>query len=68
MSGWLWVKYTEFTAFYEKELHQSQALDHFIEKIRDQSKVTLLYATKDEKQNHVIILKNVLEKTLDSSN
>lgn len=59
-------RWAEFTASYEKELHHSKVLKNFIEEIRDQSVVTLLYAAKDEKQNHAIILKNVLEETLNA--
>lgn len=57
-------RWAEFIAAYEQELNQSEVFKHFVEKIKDQNIVTLLYATKDEKQNHAFILKMLLEKNL----
>lgn len=58
------TRWIEFTALYQAELNQSEFLRIFIEKIRHYEIVTLLYATRDEIQNHAVILKNVLESRL----
>lgn len=46
---------------YKKELESHQDTLEDIRKDADGHNVTLLYAAKDEKHNHAIVLKEVLE-------
>lgn len=54
----------DFVKKYRLELAKSEAVKAFSEKIKDRKTVTLLYAAKDETQNHALVLKEYLEKTL----
>lgn len=53
-----------FVKKYRKELEQSDAIDGFLSKIKGHETVTLLYAAKDENQNHALVLKEFLETLL----
>ncbi|MFC3899903.1 DUF488 domain-containing protein [Aliicoccus persicus] len=54
-------KWTDFKKKYKKELESHQDTLEDIRKDADGHNVTLLYAAKDEKHNHAIVLKEVLE-------
>lgn len=57
-------RWKDFAKKYRKELEQSDAIDDFLSKISDRKTITLLYAAKDEHQNHALILQEFLEKVL----
>lgn len=55
-------KFGEFSDRYKGELTQKEeVIDHLL-KIAEEQKVTLLYAAKDEENNHAIVLKEFLEE------
>ncbi|AZA84128.1 DUF488 domain-containing protein [Chryseobacterium lactis] len=51
----------DFSEKYVQELHESNLGKDFLEQHKDQEKITLLYAAKDEEHCHPIILKRYLE-------
>ncbi len=57
-------RWDEFREKYRKELEESDAVKTFLEKIQLQKTVTLLYASKNEAQNHAVVLKEFLESVL----
>ena len=57
-------RWKSFGAKYVRELESSGQIEGFLEKIRHCKTVTLLYAAKDEKQNHAIVLKEYLDRKL----
>lgn len=60
-------KFAEFKQNYLYELNENDEIDSFLETISEKletKNVTLLYAGKDEKINHVVILKDWLEENL----
>ncbi|MDH6309670.1 uncharacterized protein YeaO (DUF488 family) [Dysgonomonas sp. PFB1-18] len=59
-------RWDSFAAMYTKELNQSEAVKKFIETIRPQDTVTLLYASKEPEHNHAKVLKAYLDKMLES--
>lgn len=61
-------KFDTFMTSYLNELTENEEADEFIqmvEKELNKNNVTLLYAAKDTKNNHVIVLIEWLEKQLD---
>lgn len=54
----------QFVEMYTKELSGSSAVTEFIKRIKKESAVTLLYASKDKQHNHAEILKDYLDKAL----
>jgi uncharacterized protein YeaO (DUF488 family) len=50
------AKWQEFKAKYLLELKQNDAVNELIDIIDKNEKVTLLYAARDEQQNHALIL------------
>ena len=44
-----------------QELHESNLGKDFLERYKDQEKITLVYAAKDEEHCHPIVLKKYLE-------
>ena len=57
------AEWEEFRRRYEEELKNNpEALEAFFKSIEKQEKVTLIYAAKDRKHNHALILKLYLEK------
>ena len=48
----------------QKELKESDAAKAFIDKIKAYSKVTLLYASKEQERNHANVLKHYLDTHL----
>lgn len=55
-------RFDEFEKKYEEELAQHKDAMDNIKSIAKKHKITLLYAAKDPKINHAIILKNVLNR------
>jgi len=55
-------RWDSFAAMYTKELSQSEAVKKFIEIIRPQNTVTLLYASREPEHNHAKVLKAYLDK------
>lgn len=54
-------RWKEFSEKYMKELHEKNLGKEFIEQYKDQERITLVYAAKDEQHCHPIILKEYLE-------
>lgn len=57
-------RFEEFSARYISELNNNPNLPDFIQKIKKYPKVVLLYAAKDPKINHVVVLKRYIEDIL----
>lgn len=57
----LWLQFAEQ---YEAELQHSNAAKIFIDKLKKQEKITLVYAAKDDQHCHPIVLKKHLETIL----
>jgi len=57
-------RWEEFREKYVKELENSSAVNDFINEIKGQKVVTLLYASKNAAENHALILQEFLEKKL----
>lgn len=57
-------RWSAFADMYQKELEQSDAAKVFIDRIKAHQKVTLLYASKEPKQNHAGVLKHYLDTYL----
>lgn len=53
-----------FCGYVSKELKESDAAKAFIDKIKAYSKVTLLYASKEQERNHANVLKHYLDTHL----
>lgn len=51
----------DFSEKYLKELNENNESTAFLKRHKDQEKITLVYAAKDEKHIHPIILKKYLE-------
>lgn len=54
----------KFKTLYVKELENSEAINYFLEKIKSEKVITLLYASKDKEHNQVVVLKPYLEELL----
>lgn len=62
-------KFEQFKSAYLEELTENEETADFVKEIKDEleeQNVTLLYAAKDEKINHVVILKDFLEEQKNS--
>ena len=57
-------RWGNFADMYQKELNESDAAKAFIDKIKAYSKVTLLYASKEQERNHANVLKHYLDTHL----
>jgi len=57
-------RWEEFRKKYIKELENSSALSDFINQIKGQKVVTLLFASKNAAENHALVLQAFLEKKL----
>lgn len=53
-----------FAAKYREELHQSDAVARFLDKIKGKDTVTLLYASREPVHNHARILQEYLTEHL----
>ena len=56
--------WNEFSEKYTKELENSPAVGEFIDGIKDQQVITLLYASKNAAENHALVLRDFLEGKL----
>ncbi|WP_370897913.1 DUF488 domain-containing protein [Chryseobacterium gossypii] len=54
----------DFSEKYRKELHDNNLGKEFLKRHEDQDTITLVYAAKDEKHCHAIILKEYLESCM----
>lgn len=61
------TRFEKFEESYIYELDHSQALSSFVDTIKKYDVVTLLFASKNETQNHAIVLKTYLDKELNKS-
>lgn len=57
-------RWEEFEGHYLRELSSSDKAKDFISSVKKYGIVTLLYASKDQKHNHAVILKSYLDKQL----
>lgn len=57
-------RWKDFRKKYTAELEQSPAVREFIDKVKDQKTITLLYASKNAAENHALILCDYLNKKL----
>jgi len=57
------AKFSEFKKYYKKELRSEEAKKEIelLAKLSSKKNVTLLYAAHDEKINHAIVLKEVID-------
>ena len=55
-------RFNEFSKMYGEELKSQENLLKQIKQLSHQKPVTLIYAAKDPKINHAIVLKDVLDK------
>ncbi|MBB5396763.1 DUF488 domain-containing protein [Mucilaginibacter sp. AK015] len=54
----------EFRLRYIQELHQNHAANALLELVRKHKTVTLLYAARNEKHNHALVLKEFIDEML----
>ena len=59
-------RWTEFTEKYKSELCLSAYVGEFLKQVKDKPVITLLYAAKDTEHNQANILKDYLEKKMNS--
>lgn len=60
-------KFKQFKSSYIEELLENEETDAFVETVKEELEdkdVTLLYAAKDEENNHAIILKEFLDEQI----
>jgi len=55
-------RWEQFRAKYIKELQDSAAVGQFIDAVKGQKVVTLLYASRNAAENHAIVLQEFLKK------
>ena len=55
------AKWELFQKKYKEELEKTGALDELISYIKKYKKVSLLYAARDERHNHAIVLRELLQ-------
>lgn len=55
-------RFNEFSKMYNEELKSQENLLKQIKQLSHQKPITLIYAAKDPKINHAIVLKDVLDK------
>lgn len=60
-------KWNKFRERYRRELFGSEAVEEMIQIIDRHEKVTLIYASKDKQHNSTAVLKDFLERLLDST-
>jgi uncharacterized protein YeaO (DUF488 family) len=61
-------KFEEFANWYKGELTQKEKLVSHLLDVAATQQVTLLYAAKDEKHNHALVLKQFLNEQLTENN
>lgn len=57
-------KWTEFSKKYKAELKDNDAVNDLLRYAEENKILTLLYAAKDEKHNHALVLLDVVKKKL----
>lgn len=57
-------RWPQFQDFYLRELESSAAAADFLKTVSGKSRVTLLYAARNEHRNHALVLKKFLEDAL----
>lgn len=57
-------RWNEFEKKYTKELEENPAMNDFVNQVKKEKTITLLYASKNATENHALILQNYLEKLL----
>jgi len=55
-------RWEKFKKEYTDELRQNENISHYLDKWEEHKVITLLYAAKDEKHAHVLVLQKYLEK------
>lgn len=60
-------KWEEFRDRYLKELYGSGAVEELLDILRQKENVTLVYASKEEKYNSTMVLREFLEDLLDNA-
>ena len=55
-------RWSDFRKKYQAELKKSPAMDELLSLIRKHKSVTLLYAAKDEEQNHALVLQEFIQE------
>jgi len=56
------TRWNEFQRKYTQELKESGAMKDFMEQIKGEKTITLLYASKNAAENHALILREYIEK------
>lgn len=57
-------RFAEFSIRYQEELTKNVAVAEFLKNTKEQSTITLLYAAKDPKVNHALVLREYLKQKL----
>ncbi|WP_421775323.1 DUF488 domain-containing protein [Gracilimonas sp.] len=57
-------KWDEFKDRYRKELFGSEAVQELIDIIKEEESITFVFASKDEKHNSTVLLKEFIEQLL----
>lgn len=60
-------KFNEFRERYHQELFGSENVEEMMQIIDQHKNVTLVYASKDRQHNSTVVLKDFLERLIDSS-
>lgn len=55
-------RWEEFKSKYKAELKDNEKLPQYLDKWEDKSVITLLYASKDPKYTHALVLQDYLQK------
>lgn len=56
------MRWMDFCKKYIQELKENPAMTEFLNKIKAEKTITLLYASKNEKENHALVLRDYLAK------
>ena len=59
-------KWEEFKEKYRQELFGSEYVEELLDIIKESEKVTFVYASKDEKYNSTVVLKEFLENLMEN--
>lgn len=58
-------RWEEFSEKYTNELEESEAVENFVQQIKDKPTLTLLYASKNTQENHALVLQDFLAKAVE---
>lgn len=61
------ARWNEFRERYTQELRENPAVVRFIDRIKREETITLLYASKNRLKNHALILQDYVRKVLKES-